>query len=235
MGVINCPCCGCKLSSEAVSCPYCGKNIRKVKIKKGVTREDIEFVIFLLLISLPTICGLFFAFTEFQLGLWFTLGVVVQALFLIQHTLNKNILKNFFSCIIASFIFTSLLALYFGIAFDYLSTVLIFFCFIFSIIFHFIFRKKIIYKINEGLLIIWNIFFLYIYFSKFSFYNLLTPVFIILTIINFVIILTPQKPKLFWKIFLYCWLIFIMIFISIYQLDFKIFKSFFFKNTIKNI
>lgn len=221
---IRCSECGYEISREESACPHCGTSMNKIRRKNAL--EKIKPILLLLVFTVPVILGLISAFTEFQLGLWFILGVFIQGYFLIQNNFNKEIGQKFLWCIVISAVITAYLISEAHDSSAPIFSILIPFCFIFAILFHFIFRKQIVYKINEQALLVWNIIFLYLYYLRFGFYNIPVIIFIILVFVNLAIIFSKRIPNFWGRVFLYGWFLFIMIFLSIYQFDLKIFTNF---------
>jgi hypothetical protein len=167
------------------------------------------------------------AFINFQLGISFILGVFTQAYLMIRNRMNRAIILDFVICISLSFLLVFvLMSSSEGSSFSSPSGLLIPVGFAFSIIFSLMFKKKILFSIDEGTLSILNIVFLYLYFLRFGFYNILTFVFLIIIITSFIKIIPSSVPSFFWKVFLYCWVLFILIFLSLYQFNSNIFTGF---------
>ena len=193
------------------------QQVRQKRAANAQAMALFYFTIFSLLLLLLNIAiALMENFGSFRLALFFILGVFAQAFFMIHHKLSRiNILK-FAGCI--------LLSLFLMIPIVDPSTSSIIFLlipifFFFSIFFPLIFKREILYRINEGVLVIWNTVFLYKYFLELGFYDILTPIVIALTIVSFIMIIPRSAPKFWGKVFLYCWLLFIMIFLLFYQFD----------------
>ena len=196
----------------------------RIQNKIGIT--------FIILLFLFLLAGVFItAFEKFQLGIFFTLGVFTQAYFMLRNGFDRQSIIKLLGCIFLSFLFVFCLAgssssSSFSDSPAPPSLLLIPVCFVFSIFFSLMFKKELLFRINGGTLVVWNVVILYLCFLRFGFYNILTLILIILAIANFIIIASSSPPKFIWKVFLYCWLLFLMLFLSFYQFDLKTFASF---------
>jgi hypothetical protein len=221
MGKLLCSDCGYEILDGEYCCSHCGASANKSRRQK--TLSNIGWILLCLVFAGPIIISFFLAVTGFQLGLWFILGIFIQGYFFLGGNLNKNTIQGFLACLILSAIAVSIFLAESDIdSFYYL----VFFSFVFSIFFHFIFKKDILYRINEPVLLIWNIIFLYIYCLKFGINNVPAIIFIFLSFINFAEIISRSPPKFLSRVIIYCWFLFMLIFVSAYQFDFKIFLAF---------
>lgn len=224
--LVECSRCGYKISEEGNVCPHCGEDM--AKIKRNNRWSGFKGYLLLLFILIPSILGIAVSFTNLQLSLWFALGVFVQSFFLLNR-LNKKTIRKILVCAFLAFLLSSyVLAQDRGgnLWKDEGSVALILFCFSFSYIFYLFFRGEILYKINEYILAIWNAVFLYMYFLRFDFGDKLSFVVLPLAMISLIIVMVSKIPGFWSKLFLYCWFLFMMIFLAFYQFNFKIFAAF---------
>jgi len=174
-----------------------------------------------------------------QLTLWFGLGVIVQAIFLIYDRLNSKNLRNFFLCLLFSVIFGFIPRKGEGIVnYDVVFHIFIWFIF-FLISFAAVFRKEILPEINKTVilsftLIFWYIFLVYFY-SNTIYKNFLTLIVLIPTIATLISVFTNLKLSFFWRLFFYVWFLILLISLLLSQLSLETFSSFFKKDGIVSL
>lgn len=140
----------------------------------------------------------------FSPAMAFGIGLLVQALYKLVPVLDALGIKKLFGIIGISFLITvgGVLKGGFTATFEegFLS-----FCIIFCGLLFFAFRKKILPKINELVLLCWNIGICYILLKNFGFFHPLILIFSLPTIFSFSIIFLKVKLNRFFQIGLYIW------------------------------
>jgi hypothetical protein len=143
----------------------------------------------------------------------FGIGLLVQALYKLVPVLDARGMKKLFGIIFISFLITvgGVLKGGFNATFEeaFLS-----FCIIFSGLLFFAFRNKILPKINELVLLSWNIGICYILLKNFGFFHPLILIFSLPTIFSFSIIFLNVKLNRFFQIGLYIWFMIMSIIVT---------------------
>lgn len=171
-----------------------------------------------------------------QLIILFGFGIIAESFLLIRSNFEKSDIYRL-SVVFMMAAFITLVGIMdeSRIADDIFSSSFLFYV-SFSLIFAWLFHKKVLPRVNENMLLVWTMVFWYLYLTKFGDSWSLSSFFMVPTsVVLFAVFRKKPIRNIAGKVALYVWLLFILVFFGITQFRFSFLSFFFDEPATQNI
>ena len=157
-----------------------------------------------------------------QMSIWFAIGLVLEAFVLTGRKFNKAIAFIMALCAGLALLVNLVMSFKGESVFSQegFAAHVVVFAVVFSVCFGYILRDLILPAINEQVLIIWNLLFLYVYFSRSNGLGVFTYIILTLSLLTLANGFLDLHSRKFWKVFFYAWFLFMVVYFAFTQFTF---------------